>query len=338
VRRSAIPEWTGCSGWNPPAPPGNGGGIGKRTPRYVAQPFRAASSLPGYVAQPFRAACSGHRKPQRRGRAIPRCPQRLALLVLDEGLWRRPIIVPVLFVLRPHARELDWKGRIPVGKVRRAGDARVNRREPLVGCKSGNRDDARECECGRPGREPGSRIPQVVVDLDAIARCGVELARCPVVQHNRIPCSGIRRCEWRTRVEEIEIGRGNQRVRDLPIALANRVGEIREEGRGREAKRGAGVAGGRLERLVEYAARALDDDGRRIAGDRDLRAEILEAQHVPEPRSHDGFVRACDEQRVDLRSDSKVALDSPERGEDRAHVRLLRLKRELAELLSRLDA
>ena len=74
----------------------------------------------------------------RRQRAVPRSPQIAAALVGDERLRRRAVVVPVAFVPRPHAREVDRKRRIPVGQAVRARDARDSRAQ-VVGRRPGRR-------------------------------------------------------------------------------------------------------------------------------------------------------------------------------------------------------
>ena len=75
-----------------------------------------AQTLLDLLAGPLDGTTDGWRGPNRRQRTIPRSPETLADLQRHERLRRRSIGVPVRFVGRADAAQIDWKRRIPIAK------------------------------------------------------------------------------------------------------------------------------------------------------------------------------------------------------------------------------
>ena len=133
-----------------------------------------------------------------------------------------------------------------------------------------------------------------------------------------------------------EIGSGNQRIRDLPIAFANRIGEVSEDRHRRQLELAASRSRCCLERLGEHAVGAIHRYATRRVDSRDSNAEIFEAERRPETSVIS--LTSGDEDGVHLTGNGKVALQARQRRKHGANVRLLRLDRELSKSIARQDA
>ena len=122
--------------------------------------------------------------------------------------------------------------------------------------------------------------------------------------------------------EGVQIDRGHERIRHLPIAAADRVREIRQD-RLRAHARGSGCFVCDLRTwCVQQTCRTFDRDRRRRAHDSHGQSDILQselfAQHLP----HSSYIpgsRRGDQERVDAIVDVEILLHALQRHEHRAH-------------------
>ena len=235
-------------------------------------------------------------------------------------------------------REIDRERRIPIRKTLGLRDAGIVRSEAAVTRHPAHRHDRADREVGGPGLQAGHGIPQVVIERDPIAWRRVQLPREPRVQHDRL---GPARPTWRRPGwnDLAEIRGGDKRIRDRPLALANRVGEIREDRNRPKSELRANLARRAFQLRIDDAGLRVERERDRatpIVHGRDPDAQILEPERVVQ-----GAVRVADsgeQHRVDLARHAKVALEPAERREDGADFRLLRLEREFAEPIRRQHA
>ncbi len=156
----------------------------------------------------------GHTEPQRRHRPVARPPQVAAALIGNECLWGGAVVVPVALVHRTHAREIDGERWIPIGQALRTRDTGIVGHKAPVGREARDRHDVGHDELRRLRCQAGRRVPEVVVDVQTVARRCRELARRPFVDDDGI-CrrrrnSIGRRLRRRTGGQRGEIGCGNQ--------------------------------------------------------------------------------------------------------------------------------
>ena len=236
---------------------------------------------------------------KRRQRAVSRPPQIATALVGNEGFRRRSVLLPVPFVFRPDARQIDRKWRIPIRQTLRARDTRIVRRKTSVGREASDWDDSGHRELRGARDEAGGRVPQVVVDVDPIARHCLELARRPSIQHNRVRARNGRHDSLRrwasdtsARAGRAVYGSGTcprsvavtSEYGNLPIALADRVGEIGKNGNRLQSQLVNDTTRGSFEGFADDAVRALDSDGGVTQNRGHTHAKILEPQRRSELR------------------------------------------------------
>ncbi len=198
----------------------------QRRPQLVAETARRARSA---------SAPSGIGNANRGQRAVARSPQVAAAFVRDERLWRRPVVVPVALVCGANAREIDRERWIPVRQAVRAGDARIVGRQPSVGGQAGDRHDAGQRERRAARDEPGRADPRG----SSRRRCRSPGAAVSsrAAQSLRTIASALEAADARLALvpagrgrQQVQIRGRHERVRDLPIALADRVRQIGEDG------------------------------------------------------------------------------------------------------------
>ena len=215
---------------------------GKERDSHCAGRERSAQALAKTRGDGFGARAVKMDHAKRSQRAVSRSPQIATALVGNERLRRRSVLVPVPFVLRPDARQIDRKWRIPIRQALRARDTRIVGRKTAIGREAGDWDDSGDREPRAARDKTGGRVPQVVVDVDTVTRYRLELVRRPSIQHNRVRARDaearvlrhgvpLRRAGRAVHLWHLcQIRRRHERIRDLPIALANRVGEIGKNG------------------------------------------------------------------------------------------------------------
>ena len=274
-----------------------------------------------------------HRYADRGQRAVARFPQVTAAFVRDERFGCGAVVVPVALVRGANAREVDRERWIPVRQAVRTGDPRVVGCQPSIGRQPGDRHYASQRERRAARHEADRRIPEVVVDVKPVTGCRSQLACSPVVEDNRVGAGRHAGCLPASLRQQVQISRRDERVRDGPVTLTNRVRQICEDGCRLQAEPAHGTSGGSLERLADDAVGAVDDYGLRTIHCRDAHAEIFELKRGSEPGV--GPFPAGNEDGVDLTGHGEVALQPPDRGKDRTHVGLLRPDRELAEAVAR---
>ena len=307
-------------------------------------------------------------RPQRAGKLLPRrvevltrrrrnaygsepAPARLPELLAGgerhERLRRGSVVVPVVLVHRPDQAEIHVERRIPVDDVLRVGHPAVLRGEVAVVGRARDRHYVHHAQLGFTRDQAAFVLPEVVLQLQRVARTGVEVGRRPVVEHHRDRTAVRRGAAFRIGADHGQVEGRDQGVRRHPPAAADLVGEVCEHRLRGQAERRRRAAGGRFGLGVEQPGRRLHGK-RAVSGDRTHpQANVVERRAGPDRRFDNRHVRRGirfararrpQQHRVDAALLLELRLEPVERHEHRTGQALLRAERELAQLRRRQHA
>jgi hypothetical protein len=122
------------------------------------------------------------RQPQRRHLAVARTPEALPLRDRDQRLRRGAVQIPVLFVLRTDALEIDRERRIPRGHIRRVADTGILGCQCLIAAHAVHRHHAGEGELTAAGLQTVLVGPEKVVERHRVADLRPQVLRGPLIQ------------------------------------------------------------------------------------------------------------------------------------------------------------
>ena len=264
----------------------------------------------------------------RRGGAQAMAPQGLPGGERQERLGRRAMVVPVLLVLRTHAREVEGERRIPVGEVRGVGDARILRREVAVGGGAGQGHDRFERKRGLARLEAPLLLPHQV----RRASRGPRRARPARARPTRSAPGRSRRpaCRRSARASS-GATRAHQRVGHAAVADADVVREVGQHRLRAEAGGGRGACAAARATSSETKPDALSSESTPWGAQRSqAQAQVPEGQRLARGRPRvAGSV--ADQDRVGAAGLRERALQQAQGHEHGAHRLLARVQRELAE-------
>ena len=255
-------------------------------------------------------------------------PQLLGHRQGQEGLRRRPVLLPVLLVLRPDALEVHRERRVPVGQVLRLRDARILGHEVAVGGEPNHGHDARHRQVGGARLEPAFVLPDVVVEGGAVARPSPEVRGGPGAEQERALSPRPHPATQRPKGCVVEPR--HQRVGHRTVPHPDRVRQVDEGFRHRQPRALRGLARRRRHAVVEEGARAFEGESA-LAGQRaEPEAQVLETRRPAKRRPH--IAGTGHQDRVRLPLLAEAPLQEAQRNEERPHFLLPRLQRELAEI------
>ena len=174
---------------------------------------------------------------------------------------------------------------------------------------------------GRSRHQPPFSGPHVVLNRDVVAFTRLQIARGPLVQHNRVDgaaCTLTRRL-WLPPAHGSEIDGGDGRIRNLASARTYGVGEIRQRGHDDHVGTLGGAGRNRCKRVVQYRASTVDGDNPLLCKRPDPEPEVVNRRVLTQQALGIGRRAARNEDRVRPPGLLDESLQPRQRHKYRAH-------------------